>query len=117
MRIDVYKRQGRDDRTLQELIVRVYTNLQCYPDPAATADRWEVMLDVTDCTDPGQTIWGEWLLRELQRGLQSDAAMLRRALALAEENEAVSAYVPVLQAKDVYKRQEGSSAGCCRLLC
>ena len=89
---------GRDDRALQELIVRVYTNLQCYPDPAATADRWEVMLDVTDCTDPGQTIWGEWLLRELQRGLQSDAAMLRRALALAEENEAVSAYVPVLQA-------------------
>ena len=89
---------GRDDRALQELIVRVYTNLQCYPDPAATADRWEVMLDVTDCTDPGQTIWGEWLLRELQRGLQSDAAMLRRALALAEENEAVSAYAPVLQA-------------------
>ena len=42
---------GRDDRALQELIVRVYTNLQCYPDPAATADRWEVMLDVTDCTD------------------------------------------------------------------
>lgn len=78
---------GRDDRALQELIVRVYTNLQCYPDPAATADRWEVMLDVTDCTDPGQTIWGEWLLRELQRGLQSDAAMLRRALALAEEKD------------------------------
>lgn len=45
---------GRDDRALQELIVRVYTNLQCYPDPAATADRWEVMLDVTDCTDPGR---------------------------------------------------------------
>lgn len=89
---------GRDDRALQELIVRVYTNLQCYPDPAATADRWAAMLDVTACTDPGQTIWGEWLLRELQRGLQSDAAMLRRALALAEENEAVSAYVPVLQA-------------------
>ena len=43
---------GRDDRALQELIVRIYTNLQCYPDPAATADRWEVMLDVTDCTDP-----------------------------------------------------------------
>lgn len=85
---------GRDDRALQELIVRVYTNLQCYPDPAATADRWENILDVTDCTDPGQTIWGEWLLRELQRGLQSDAAMLRRALALAEENEAVSAYAP-----------------------
>ena len=67
---------GRDDRALQELIVRVYTNLQCYPDPAATADRWAAMLDVTACTDPGQTIWGEWLLRELQRaarGTQPDS--------------------------------------------
>ncbi|MFR5421015.1 MAG: hypothetical protein ACLTG4_03010 [Oscillospiraceae bacterium] len=60
---------GRDDRALQELIVRVYTNLQCYPRSGCDGGPLEVMLDVTDCTDPGQTIWGEWLLRELQRGL------------------------------------------------
>ena len=51
---------GRDDRALQELIVRVYTNLQCYPDPAATAYRWENMPRCDGLArDPGQTIRGE----------------------------------------------------------
>ena len=89
---------GRDDRALQELIVRVYTNLQCYPDPAATADRWEVMLDVTDCTDPARRSGASGCCGSCSAARRAMRPCWRRALALAEENEAVSAYVPVLQA-------------------
>ncbi len=85
---------GRDERRLRELIYALLSSVQAYPDPNARLEAFERMVDVSDCSDAGQTVWGAYLLEEARVRLRDCMEMLRSAQSRAQENESVVKYAP-----------------------
>ena len=85
---------GRDDSAINALIVNLFSGVQCYPDPAARLGALEKMLDVSDCTDAGETVWGRFLIDEFRRYLSVCAASLEEACRVIDATPALAAYAP-----------------------
>ena len=85
---------GRDDSAIQDLIQGLYARVQCYPDPAARVEALRKLLDVSDCEDAGQTVWGEYLIGEFRRYLLLCARSLRSACTVIEETPSLAPYLP-----------------------
>ena len=72
---------GRDDRVVPEIVASLYDASQCHLDP----ENW-----LEDCArqarfdgqDPGDTVWGQYLLQQYRRELEDCAAQLERLLAV-----------------------------------
>ncbi len=57
---------GRDDSMIPEIILKVYHTANCHLDPASWLD-WCVTVGAeTDVQDASKTVWGEYLLVDLQ---------------------------------------------------
>ncbi|MBQ6018984.1 MAG: UvrD-helicase domain-containing protein, partial [Clostridia bacterium] len=84
-----------DDRRLAESIIEFADFADSHPDPALwlreVADRYDTV------TKPEDTDWGKFLIHNLNRALHYAAALIRRALEIAESDDLVcSAYAPAL---------------------
>lgn len=72
---------GRDDRVVPEIVAGLYDASQCHLDP----EQW-----LEDCVqqarfdgqDPGDTVWGRYLLQQYRRELEGCAAQLERMLTI-----------------------------------
>lgn len=59
---------GRDDRKIPEIILSVYRSAYCHLNPNGWLD-WCADVYQRDCDDAGNTIWGEYLIRDLNNYL------------------------------------------------
>lgn len=89
---------GRDDSTIQKLILGLYASVQCYADPDARIETLRRMLDVSACDDAGQTVWGEYLISEFQRYVSLCAHSLRPACEMIEQTPSLAPYLATFQA-------------------
>ena len=88
---------GRNDRVLPELIWSVYLSVQCCRDPQQRCEELKKCLDVTACTDAGETIWGRYLIDEMHHFLDGCIKTMDDCLATAQQSEALAKYVSTLQ--------------------
>ena len=57
---------GRDDSRLVELAMDVYEKMQCHADPASWAREQKEQYLTASGRDPGETVWGQELLRQAE---------------------------------------------------
>ncbi len=61
---------GRSDRALEQLVLELYDQAQCHADPAGWMARCRDMTDPGD-TDPGDIVWGGYLMEAAKRYARS----------------------------------------------
>lgn len=61
---------GRDDRLVPQIIEKVYDSARCHLNPKQWLDTCLTLLDAENVTDASQTIWGEYLIRDLHDYLE-----------------------------------------------
>ncbi len=84
---------GRTDAQLPELIRKVYADLQCAADPQKRLQELRQALQVSDCTDVGETCWGAYLLQELRCGLENCIELLSQAQTLIAHDASLAPYM------------------------
>lgn len=72
---------GRDDRQIPELIIKVYNSARCHMDPGKWLDDCLREVRTEGITDAGQTIWGRYLMEELQSWLDGQIAVIQQCAA------------------------------------
>ncbi len=85
---------GRDDRALPELIYKVDAQAHCWRDAEQRMEQWKQSLALSDCEDVGQTVWGDYLLREFRVYLNGCKRRLENDCAMIAECESLAAYLP-----------------------
>lgn len=71
---------GRDDRQASEIILRVYHSAMCHLNPDAWLDRIILSSATDTITDAAQTIWGQYLLEDLQTYLDLHISAIKRCV-------------------------------------
>ena len=69
---------GRDDRQIPEIILKVYNSARCHLHPDKWLD-WCVE-EQTNVSDAGQTIWGKYLIDDLQQYLSMQIDSLNQCV-------------------------------------
>lgn len=77
---------GRDDRSIPEIILKVYHAACCHIDPEEWLEQCCTNCNVTELTDASQTIWGKYLIEDLHNYLDLQIAALQKCAQLAGEN-------------------------------
>lgn len=72
---------GRDDRGLNAAVVTLYDAALCHPYPEKWIDRCEAALGMGQYQDCAQTPWGTFLIQQFQAFLESQIAMMEKAVA------------------------------------
>ncbi len=67
---------GRDDRLVPEIVEKVYDSARCHLNPESWLDSCLSASDVTDVQDAAQTVWGCYLLEDLQEYLACQILVL-----------------------------------------
>ena len=75
---------GRDDRMIPEIVEKVYDSAKCHLDPEGWLDKCLKAADLTDVTDVSETIWGRYLIEELQGYLDAQIEILTQCVAEAD---------------------------------
>jgi len=78
---------GRDDRLVSEIVLQVYDSARCHLNPEQWLQQCVDSTDVTDLTDAGQTIWGNYLMDQLSSCLDDQISMFRRCVDLTSRSE------------------------------
>ena len=78
---------GRNDKLVPELILKVYDSAKCHLDPEGWLETCLKRADVENCTDAGQTVWGDFLIQNLFGYIDCQSAVLKGCLAQAERVE------------------------------
>ena len=94
--LDMFGR-GRDDRALPELMINSFFALQCYQDPKQRIKQLHESLHTENCTDVGQTIWGEYLISEFHAFLDSAIQSMRRAVETITQTDWLAPYLEGFQ--------------------
>lgn len=69
---------GRDDRLIPEILEKVYDSARCHLDPEGWLDSCLQAVDVENVTDAAKTVWGRYLVEELQGYLDDQIHVLSR---------------------------------------
>ncbi len=89
---------GRDDSRLMDITLDIYGKIQSAQDPVAWLDQQRKVLDLSGCTDAGQTPWGALLLQEAGQTASYWAGQMARSCELAQGDEALEkAYLDSLR--------------------
>ena len=75
---------GRDDRLVPEILMKVYDSARCHLDPQGWLDKCVGNADTSGIFDAGQTVWGRYLIQDLQSHLTMQIGALEQCAALAE---------------------------------
>lgn len=78
---------GRDDKRLAELILTLHAKMQSHPYPAVWAEQQRVGLYAEGITDPGDTIWGRYLLDTAAQTAEYWAENMEQLLGLMAQPE------------------------------
>lgn len=78
---------GRDDRSIPEIIYQVYTSAKCHLNPDMWLSQCLNCCDVSGNNDASQTVWGQYLIENLQRCLALHIAAFERCLNKASVSE------------------------------
>ena len=70
---------GRNDQGLSNVILSIYHQSMNFISPDAWMDRCLQFMDLEDCTDVGQTLWGKFLMESLMEQLPMCAQMIEKA--------------------------------------
>ena len=77
---------GRDDYSIPKIILQVYQASRCHIDPDQWLDKCISDNDVSGITDASQTLWGKYLMEDLQDHLQLQIDALQKCADLADAN-------------------------------
>ena len=75
---------GRSDRQVPEIIERVYDSAHCHLNPEAWLDKCLTDADAEGIGDVGETVWGQYLIRNLQEYLDCQIAVLQQCAESAD---------------------------------
>ena len=75
---------GRDDRQIPDILLKVYSSAKCHLNPEQWLDWCISAGDVSAMEDAGATVWGRYLISDLQTYLDEQIATMSRARELAE---------------------------------
>ena len=75
---------GRDDRLVPEILMKVYDSARCHLDPEGWLHRCVQNADTHGVVDAGQTVWGRFLMQDLQNHLAMQIGALEQCAASAE---------------------------------
>ena len=78
---------GRDDRLVPEILFKVYDSARCHLDPEGWLDSCLRASDVTEVTDVSETVWGKFLMEQLNAYLDSQLNILDACIREAELTE------------------------------
>ena len=67
---------GRDDRSIPEILLKIYHSAKCHLDPEGWLDWCSEQSKAEDITDAAQTIWGKYLVDDLHRFLDMNIQAL-----------------------------------------
>ena len=88
---------GRDDRQLEEIILSLHDQMQSRAWPRLWADKSLAMLDADGITDAGETVWGAYLLGDLQETAAFHARELDDAAALMARSEGAALFIGYIE--------------------
>ena len=88
---------GRDDRLVPQIVEKVYDAARCHLDPEHWLDHCIQSADLSETTDAAQTVWGAYLLADLQRYLDMQLGAMQQCLELARNNGTVPKIETTLQ--------------------
>lgn len=88
---------GRDDAVLVGLIGKVFRDLQCWQNPKQRFLQLRQSLDLSDCADLGQTVWGAYWIENLKRFLVGARERLERCCEKIARETALQAYEPTFR--------------------
>ena len=75
---------GRDDRLVPELILKVYDSARCHLDPEGWLEGCVASGCVSDIQDVSETVWGRFLMQDLQDFLDAQIHVLKQCIREAE---------------------------------
>lgn len=76
---------GRDDRQIPEIVLKVYQSARCHLDPDGWLQWCCDASDTAGLTDAGQTVWGRYLMEDLQSTLALHIDALNRCAQMATQ--------------------------------
>ncbi len=86
----------RDDSAIADIIIKLYKSIMCYSNPEQWLEECVAATDVRDLTDASQTVWGKYLIADLQQYLQQHIQALQGVLRAAEVTEGFEKPVALL---------------------
>lgn len=89
---------GRDDRLVPQILMKVYDSARCHLKPGQWLERCIDNAQTDALTDPGQTVWGEYLIHDLHRYLQLQISALSWCAEAAKRTETLEKVAALLYA-------------------
>ncbi len=77
---------GRDDRSIPGIILQVYNSARCHIDPDAWLQKCVNDSSVEALSDASETVWGQYLIKDLHQYLQMQIDAFEKCVILAEQN-------------------------------
>ena len=78
---------GRDDRFVPEILEKVYDSARCHLNPEQWLESCLENASLEEGTDVSQTIWGQYLIRDLQEYVSIQADIFRDCLRRMDASE------------------------------
>ena len=89
---------GRDDRKIPEVILSIYQRARCHPNPDEWLDKCVCASEITNVTDASQTIWGDYLIKDLHAFLDLSIPAMNRCSLEASASEGMEKAAALLAA-------------------
>jgi len=86
---------NRDDKTLQDMVLKLYDFIQSSPWPEEWLERMTGSLNIQDRTDFGETPWGKVLLASVRIELEGLKEMILRAVEILKKALGLEKYLAV----------------------
>ena len=78
---------GRDDRQIPEIILKVYNSARCHLNADAWLEWCLSVNDISSVSDASETVWGKYLINDLQEYLDLQIGALNRCAQLASSSD------------------------------
>lgn len=88
---------GRNDGSIPSIVLQVYDSAQCHMDPKGWLEACVAHSDMNGITDVSQTIWGQYLIKELHQQLDWQIESLENCVKKAENNGTMESLVVFLR--------------------
>ena len=95
---------GRDDRLVPEILLKVYDSARCHLQPNAWLESCVRNADTQDITDAAQTVWGAYLMQDLQAHLTLQLQALDECARAAESTDTMEK--PAVLLRDTMRQLE-----------
>lgn len=88
---------GRDDRQISPILLKVYHSAKCHLNPDQWLSWCADSSKANALTDASETVWGKYLIEDLQRYIDLNVAALKRCMMRAEATDGMEKPVALLE--------------------